>query len=97
DMFGDVVMGVNHEYFEDSMEELKKELGVKLDSDFTAHDLKELVDRYKAVYRKHTGFMFPEDPMEQLRFTVNAVFNSWNSSRAIKYRQINRIRGLLGT
>jgi pyruvate,orthophosphate dikinase len=97
DMFGDVVMGVNHEYFEDSMDELKKELGVKLDSDFTAEDLKQLVDRYKAVYRKHTGFMFPEDPMEQLRFTVNAVFNSWNSSRAIKYRQINRIRGLLGT
>jgi pyruvate, orthophosphate dikinase len=97
DMFGDVVMGVNHEYFEDSMDELKKELGVALDSDFTSHDLKELVDRYKAVYRKHTGFMFPEDPMEQLRFTVNAVFNSWNSSRAIKYRQINRIRGLLGT
>jgi len=97
DMFGDVVMGVNHEYFEDSMDELKKVLGVKLDSDFTAEDLKQLVDRYKAVYRKHTGFMFPEDPMEQLRFTVNAVFNSWNSSRAIKYRQINRIRGLLGT
>jgi pyruvate, orthophosphate dikinase len=97
DMFGDVVMGVNHEYFEDSMDELKKVLGVKLDSDFTADDLKQLVDRYKAVYRKHTGFMFPEDPMEQLRFTVNAVFNSWNSSRAIKYRQINRIRGLLGT
>jgi pyruvate, orthophosphate dikinase len=97
DMFGDVVMGVNHEYFEDSMDELKKELGVKLDSDFSSRDLKELVDRYKAVYRKHTGFMFPEDPMEQLRFTVNAVFNSWNSSRAIKYRQINRIRGLLGT
>ncbi len=97
DMFGNVVMGVNHEYFEDSMDELKKELGVALDSDFTANDLKELVDRYKAVYRKHTGFMFPEDPMEQLRFTVNAVFNSWNSSRAIKYRQINRIRGLLGT
>jgi len=97
DMFGDVVMGVSHEHFENSMEALIKELGVKSEAEFSANDLRELVDRYKAVYRHHTGFMFPEDPYEQLRFTVDAVFNSWQSSRAIKYRQINKIRGLLGT
>jgi len=97
DMFGDVVMGVSHEHFEDCMDDLKKELGIVNDSDMKADDLKELVDRYKAVYRHHTGYMFPEDPYEQLKFSINAVFNSWSSSRARKYRQINKIRGLLGT
>jgi pyruvate,orthophosphate dikinase len=97
DMFGDVVMGVSHEHFEDCMDELKKELGIVNDSDMKADDLKELVDRYKAVYRHHTGYMFPEDPYEQLNFSINAVFNSWSSNRARKYRQINKIRGLLGT
>ncbi len=97
DMFGDVVMGVSHDYFEECMEDLKKETGVSQDSDFTATHLRELVDRYKAIYRHHTGFMFPEDPYEQLKYAVNAVFKSWMSSRAIKYRQINKIRGLLGT
>jgi pyruvate,orthophosphate dikinase len=97
DMFGDVVMGVSHDYFEECMEDLKKETGVHSDADFTAAHLRELVDRYKAIYRHHTGFMFPEDPYEQLKHAVNAVFKSWMSSRAIKYRQINKIRGLLGT
>jgi pyruvate,orthophosphate dikinase len=97
DMFGDVVMGVPHACFEEVMELLKAEKGVMADIDLTADDLKELVERYKAVYRQKTGFMFPEDPWQQLRFTVNAVFNSWNSGRAVKYRQINKIFGLTGT
>lgn len=97
DMFGDVVMGVSHDFFEECMEDLKKETGVNNDADFTARHLRELVDRYKAIYRHHTGFMFPEDPYEQLKYAVNAVFKSWMSNRAIKYRQINKIRGLLGT
>lgn len=97
DMFGDVVMGVDHEHFEECIENLKSEVDVKIDSDLDGEQLRDLVDRYKAVYRRHTGFMFPEDPYEQLRYAINAVFNSWNSSRAIKYRQINRIRGLIGT
>jgi len=97
DMFGDVVMGVSHEYFEEVIESLKEERGVKLDTDLKTEDLKDLVERYKAVYRKHTGFMFPDDPKEQLKFAVNAVFNSWSSSRAVKYRTINKIFGLLGT
>lgn len=97
DMFGDVVMGVSHEYFEEVIESLKEEKSVTLDTELSTEDLKELVERYKAVYRKHTGFMFPDDPNEQLKFAINAVFNSWSSGRAVKYRQINKIFGLLGT
>jgi pyruvate,orthophosphate dikinase len=97
DMFGDVVMGVSHEYFEETMDVLKIELGITEDNQLTADDLKVLVDRYKAVYRKSTGYMFPEDPKEQLHFAINAVFKSWNSNRAVKYRQINKIFGLIGT
>lgn len=97
DMFGDVVMGVRHEHFEEAIERLKKERGVKLDNHLSATDLRELVDRYKAIYRRHTGYMFPEDPREQLKFAINAVFASWHSDRAAKYRQINGIKGLIGT
>ncbi len=97
DMFGDVVMGMHHEHFEEAIDGLKRERGVENDVDLTAADLRILVDRYKAIYRQHTGYMFPEDPHEQLQFAINAVFNSWNSDRAIKYRRINRITGLLGT
>ncbi len=97
DMFGDVVMGVAHEHFEDAIEVLKKERGVENDVELSTGDLKTLVDRYKAIYRQHTGHMFPEDPVEQLQFSINAVFGSWDSDRAVKYRRINKIGGLLGT
>lgn len=97
DMFGDVVMGVSHEYFEEAFEKLKQEVGVEKDTDLTGDQLMDLVDRYKAIYRKHTGLMFPEDPMDQLKFAVNAVFKSWKSSRAIKYREVSNITGLIGT
>ncbi len=97
DMFGDVVMNVSHDYFEHAIDTLKKEKNVKNDIELTTQDLKVLVDRYKAIYRKHTGYMFPNNPWEQLTFAVNAVFGSWNSERAIKYRSINKITGLIGT
>ncbi len=97
DMFGDVVMGVHHEHFEAVLDALKKEKGVTEDTELDAEALKELVRRYKEVYRQHTGSLFPEDPYEQLHRAINAVFESWNSERAIKYRQIHKIRGLLGT
>ena len=97
DMFGNVVMGVPHHDFEEAIDNMKKEKGVEEDVDLSADDLRSLVDRYKAIYRKHTGHMFPDDPYEQLKFAVNAVFNSWDSERAIKYRQINKIKGLIGT
>ena len=97
DMFGDVVMGVRHARFEEAIEHLKQERGVEDDVELTTDDLRELVDRYKAIYRRHTGHMFPSDPQEQLRFAINAVFDSWDSSRAVKYRKINKITGLIGT
>lgn len=97
DMFGNVVMGIPHEEFEDALENLKSDKGVEEDTELTTKDLKELVNRYKAVYRKGTGFMFPKDPYEQLEWAINAVFESWNSDRAEKYRRINHITGLLGT
>ncbi len=97
DMFGDVVMGVPHEHFEEALEELKNEKGVAEDVDLSADDLKELVKRYKAIFNKHTDHPFPTDPKEQLKYSINAVFNSWDSDRAKKYRTINKIKGLLGT
>jgi len=97
DMFGDVVMGVHHKLFEEAIELLKSERGVKEDVDLTGDDLRELVERYKAIYKEQTGAMFPDDPFEQLSLAVNAVFGSWESDRARKYRSINKITGLVGT
>jgi len=97
DMFGGVVMGVDHEHFEEAIDKLKKEKGVENDVDLTGDDLRELVNRYKEIYRKGTGMMFPSDPMEQLKYSINAVFGSWDADRAVKYRRINQITGLLGT
>ena len=97
DMFGNVVMGVSHDLFEHALESMKHRKGVENDIDLDAEDLKALVDEFKAIYAKHTAHPFPSDPQEQLRHAINAVFGSWNSARAKKYRQINRITGLLGT
>ncbi len=97
DMFGDVVMGCHHDHFEHAMEALKKERKVASDTDLTAADLEELVNRYKAVYKKVIGKPFPQDPIAQLEASINAVFSSWNCARAIKYRQLYDIRGLAGT
>jgi pyruvate,orthophosphate dikinase len=97
DMFGNVVMGIDHEEFEEVLQKLKDEQDVKLDTELGVDEIRELVDRYKAVYRKNTGYMFPQDPNEQLHYAINAVFGSWSSKRAKTYRKINRITGLLGT
>ncbi|MBN2732995.1 MAG: pyruvate, phosphate dikinase [Balneolaceae bacterium] len=97
DMFGNVVMGIDHDTFEEVLQNLKDEKGVNLDTELGITELKDLVDRYKAVYRKNTGYMFPQDPNEQLHYAINAVFGSWSSKRAKTYRKINRITGLLGT
>src|SRR5690606_5789657 len=83
DMFGDVVMGVRHEHFEEALHALKDDRGLELDVALSGDDLRELVERYKAIYRRHTGYMFPSDPMEQLRFSIDAVFKSWDSDRAV--------------
>ena len=101
DMFGDVVMGpttgLEHHDFEVAMADLKKKYGAKEDTDLTADQLKELCDIYKKVYQQKVKKPFPQDPMDQLLAAVNAVFGSWNSERAQKYRQINKVTGLLGT
>jgi len=101
DMFGNVVMGpytgLTHEDFEEELEKIKKKYKAKDDTDLVAEQLKELVDIYKKVYLKKVKKPFPQDPMRQLDLSIRAVFGSWNSERAEKYRQINKITGLLGT
>src|SRR5690242_17317400 len=97
DMFGSTAMGCEHEAFEHEIHQMKEQKKVKLDTDLTADDLKELVKRYKAVYKKHVGDDFPQDPKKQLMLAINAVFNSWNGNKAIQYRRIERITGLKGT
>jgi pyruvate,orthophosphate dikinase len=96
-MFGDVVMGVPHEEYEKILDAQKEKKGVKLDTQLDTEDLKEVVANYKELYKKHTGEDFPQDPKKQLWKAIDAVFGSWNNERAIKYRNINDIRGLLGT
>ncbi len=96
-MFGNVVMGVDHHAFEHELEAVKKAKRAKLDTDLSVAGLVEVIERYKAVYKKATGKAFPTSPMEQLYAGIDAVFRSWNTPRAEKYRQLNDIRGLLGT
>jgi pyruvate,orthophosphate dikinase len=96
DMFGDVVLGMPHEAFEKKMDALKTKYGTKNDVDFTADQLKELVVLYTQVYKENNQ-IFPEEPYEQLRACIKAVFGSWNSDRAIKYREIKNVTGLIGT
>lgn len=96
-MFGDVVMGVPHSDFEAAIQDVKDERGITLDTEMTTDDLKKLVKKYLSLYKRSTGEDFPIDPKAQLFRAINAVFGSWNNARAIKYRQMNDIRGLLGT
>src|SRR3989338_3853296 len=96
-MFGNVVMNMPHGAFEHILEHKKKQLEVENDVDLTANDLKDVVRQYKKAYQDHTHEEFPSDPKVQLVKAIGAVFNSWNNPRAIKYRELNEIRGLLGT
>ncbi|QDV25414.1 pyruvate, phosphate dikinase [Aureliella helgolandensis] len=96
-MFGDVVMGVDHEHFEEAFDAIKKKYKTEEDTQVPAEGLKELCDAYKALYKKETGEDFPQDPIKQLEKAVEAVFKSWMTNKAVKYREIEGIRGLLGT
>ena len=96
-MFGDVVMGVEHKHFEQAFARIKKREGVELDTDVSVEGLRDLVAAYRKVYRKHVGAAFPQDPFRQLELAIEAVFRSWNAPRAIAYRRINEISGLVGT
>ncbi|KAL0905246.1 hypothetical protein M5K25_027437 [Dendrobium thyrsiflorum] len=97
DMFGDVVLGIPHSRFEEKLEALKASKGVSQDTELSASDLKDLVSEYKKVYLEIKGEQFPADPKKQLHLAVLAVFDSWDSPRAVKYRSINNIKGLKGT
>lgn len=95
-MFGTVVMEIPHHAFEEEMNKLKTKVGAAQDSDLTAEHLMELVATYKGVYEKF-GHKFPTNPYAQLYSAIQAVFDSWQSERAIKYREAEAITGLMGT
>ena len=96
-MFGNVVMGMKHHDFEEILDRHKEETNVENDTDLSAEQLKEVCKDFIAIYKKKTGTNFPLDPKEQLRKAIVAVFDSWNNPRAVKYRKIYDISGLLGT
>ncbi len=102
-MYGDVVLGMSPESkedidpFEEIMETLQEEKAYKSDLDFTVDDFKVLVKQFKAAVKKRTGHSFPDDPWEQLWKAIMAVFDSWNTDRAVYYRTLNKIPGEWGT
>src|SRR4051794_12510488 len=96
-MFGNVSRGIDGEAFEKAITEVKEDRGVKEDTELDTDALKELVDRFKALYKEHTDEEFPQDPQEQLRLAIRAVFDSWSGDRAKDYRRINRIPDDWGT
>ncbi len=96
-LFGKIVLGVEGDVFEHALDDIKGAKGAKSDTDLDAQALQEVVARYKAIVREHTGEDFPTDPYEQLRRAIMAVFQSWNGRRAIDYRRRNRIADSLGT
>jgi len=96
-MFGDVVLEVKKDDFEHALQSVKDTKGVKLDTELDVNDLQKVVVLYKDVIKKVTGKDFPSNPREQLHMAIDAVFGSWNNDRAIIYRKLNDIRGLLGT
>jgi pyruvate,orthophosphate dikinase len=96
-MFGNVVMEMGHGDFEHILESAKDTKGAKYDTDLTAEDLQEIVAKYKAKIKEVKGTDFPQDPIKQMYMAINAVFNSWNNYRAIRYRELNSIKGLIGT
>ncbi len=96
-MFGKTVLGIDGDHFEDALDEVKKQAGTAQDLDLTAEHLKGLVETFKGIVAEHTGRDFPQDPREQLDLAIRAVFNSWNTDRAVLYRRQERIPADLGT
>ncbi len=96
-MYSDVVLGIDHDIFEETLATMKEDRGATQDTDLTASDLKELVSKYKQIVQSRLGKPFPEDVWEQLYGSINAVFRSWNNPRAVKYRALNNIPGDWGT
>lgn len=96
-MFSDVVMEMSKTFFEGILDEIKESKGAKFDTDLTADDLKEVIEKYKSIYKEKMGEEFPQDPKVQLMEAVKAVFRSWDNPRAIVYRRMNDIPGDWGT
>jgi len=96
-MFSDVVMEMSKTFFEGILTEVKDAKGAKCDTDLTADDLKEVIVKYKAIYKEKMGVEFPQEPTVQLMEAVKAVFRSWDNPRAIVYRRMNDIPGDWGT
>lgn len=96
-MFGKTVMDVDGDLFSDTLEEMKKQRGVKADTGLNTEDLKALTNEFKAIFKRETGREFPQDPREQMDLAIEAVFRSWNTPRAAIYRRRERIPHTLGT
>src|SRR2546423_3294971 len=97
-MFGKIVMGIPGEEFEEKLAEYKRRKGEDAsDTDLDADDLKKLLADFRKIYAQHTGTEFPQDPREQLKLAIEAVFKSWNGKRARDYRRQNKISDALGT
>ena len=96
-MYGNVVLEIPKDEFEHTLDQVKKQVGARVDTDLTETDLVEVVKRYKQVVRSKTGSDFPQDPLAQLRGARDAVFRSWNNARAIEYRRIYDIPDSIGT
>ena len=96
-MYGNVVLGVGHELFENELEAMKKARGAELDTELDVADLEQLMAAYKRIVRRATGGDFPADPLNQLWGAISAVFDSWHNPRAVTYRKLNRIPSEWGT
>lgn len=96
-MFSDVVMEIPKSEFEHIIDDMKKDRNIQMDTDFTAEDLEDMVERFKAYFKEQKGFDFPQDPKEQLIGAVTAVFRSWDNPRANYYRRMNGIPYSWGT
>ncbi|PYM83046.1 MAG: pyruvate, phosphate dikinase, partial [Candidatus Rokuibacteriota bacterium] len=96
-MFGDVVLGIRREAFDEHLEAVKTRLGVKTDPDVPADELRQLTQTYKELVSARTGKPFPQEPKEQLRLAIKAVFDSWFAKKATEYRRINDIPADWGT
>jgi pyruvate,orthophosphate dikinase len=96
-MFSKIVLDISADKFEEKLHAMKERVGAKYDTDLTADNLRDLVDEFKALVRESTGKDFPEDPLEQMRLSIQAVFASWNNRRAVTYRDLNKIPHDLGT
>src|SRR4029077_3748692 len=96
-MYSSVVIGLPKEELEDRLRSLKKFLNVNDDTQVTAQGWRQLVGEYKAYFKQKTGDDFPEDPIEQLWGAIGAVFESWMGEKAVTYRRVEKITGLLGT